>query len=166
MFAFEHFQITPDILLLGKAFGGGMPLAAFNSSKKIMSVLSHNPMLGHITTFGGHPVSCAASLAMLNTILESKFVEQVGEKENMFRKNLNHPLIINIRGKGLLLALEFENSDICSRIIGRCIENGVIVDNFMFAGSCIRIAPPLNISNQEIIASCKIINDSIEQIKN
>jgi acetylornithine/succinyldiaminopimelate/putrescine aminotransferase len=166
MFAFEHFDIIPDILLLGKAFGGGMPLAAFIASKEIMSVLSHNPVLGHITTFGGHPVSCAASIAMLNTIIESKFVEQVNEKEKLFRKNLIHTEIKNIRGKGLLLALEFENDDICKRIIDRCIYNGVIVDNFLFAGNCIRIAPPLNISHEEITSSCKIIIDSIEQIKN
>lgn len=166
LFAFEHFEITPDILLLGKAFGGGMPLAAFISSKEIMAVLSHNPVLGHITTFGGHPVSCAASFAMLDTLLQSKFVEQAEEKEKLFRKNLNNLTIKNIRGKGLLLALEFENSDICTSVIGRCIESGLIVDNFLFANECMRIAPPLNISNEEIIISCKIINDSIEQIKN
>jgi acetylornithine/succinyldiaminopimelate/putrescine aminotransferase len=166
MFAFEHFGITPDILLLGKAFGGGMPLAAFISSKEIMSALSHNPALGHITTFGGHPVSCAASIAALNTIIELKLTGQVNEKEEVFRKNLKHPSIKNIYGKGLLLALEFENDDICKRIIDRCLGNGVIVDNFLFAGNYMRIAPPLNISNEEIISSCKIIIDSIEQLNN
>jgi acetylornithine/succinyldiaminopimelate/putrescine aminotransferase len=166
MFAYQHFHITPDILLLGKAFGGGMPLAAFISSKEIMSVLSHNPPLGHITTFGGHPVSCTASFALLNIIVKDKLAEQAEAKENIFRQNLKHRLIKNISGKGLLLAVEFENDDLCRKIISQCIVNGVIVDCFLFASERMRIAPPLNISEKEILESCKIINQSIEQIKN
>ncbi|MBK5284181.1 MAG: aspartate aminotransferase family protein [Bacteroidia bacterium] len=166
MFAYEHFDVVPDILLVGKAFGGGMPLAAFISSKETMSVLSDNPALGHITTFGGHSVSCAASFALLNIIIRDKLTEQAAEKENLFRLNLKHTLIKNISGCGLLLAVEFENDDLCKRIISQCIENGVIVDSFLFAPECMRIAPPLNISHEELIESCKIINQSIEQIKN
>ena len=166
MFAFEHFDIVPDVLLLGKAFGGGIPLAAFVASKEIMSVLSHNPVLGHITTFGGHPVSCAASRAMLDTIISEKHVGTIAEKETMLRNQLTHKKILNIRGKGLFLALEFENEDICKRIIDRCIENGVIVDNFLFAQNCIRIAPPLNITKEEINSATEKILTSIEQIKN
>ena len=163
MFAFEHFGIVPDILLLGKAFGGGMPLGAFISSAEIMSSFTVNPALGHITTFGGHPVSCAAGYAVLNSVSRENLTDIIAEKENIFRQNLVHKAIKGITGSGLLLGIEFENERICKTIINNCIENGVITDNFLFASHKMRIAPPLNIPEKDILLACQII---IEQIKN
>ncbi len=166
MFAFEHFGIVPDILLLGKSFGGGMPLSAFISSKEIMSSLTVNPSLGHITTFGGHPVSCAAGFAALNIMRREKLLDTIAEKENIFRKYLVHKHIQSITGKGLLLGIEFENENTCKSIINDCIKSGVVTDNFLFAPNKMRIAPPLNISAEDIRLSSEIIMNSIEQIKN
>jgi acetylornithine/succinyldiaminopimelate/putrescine aminotransferase len=134
-----------------------MPIGAFVSSQEIMSTLSHNPILGHITTFGGHPVSCAASLATLNVILEEKLVASVSEKETLIRALLIHPKIKSIHGKGLLLALEFDSFEENKRIIDTCIENGVITDWFLFNSHSMRIAPPLTISLDEIKAACAVI---------
>ncbi|MFI5217920.1 MAG: aspartate aminotransferase family protein [Bacteroidia bacterium] len=160
MFAFEQHDFVPDILVLAKSLGGGMPLGTFISSKKIMSSLTNNPALGHITTFGGHPVSCAAGLATLNIILKMN-LKDVNEKEKLFRKNLVHPKIKNITGQGLLLAVEFENININKKIIKSCIGNGVIVDWFLFAEHKMRIAPPLTITNDCIIDCCKVILKSL-----
>jgi acetylornithine/succinyldiaminopimelate/putrescine aminotransferase len=164
MFAFEHAETTPDILLLGKAFGGGLPLAAFISSKEIMSTLSHSPALGHITTFGGHPLSCAAALAALKWMNEEKILSYIEEKEQLFRKLLIHPDIKSIRGKGLFLALQFENAGTNFAVISKCLENGLIADWFLFNDSAMRIAPPLIITEEQIKESCEIIIKSIEQI--
>ncbi|MEO6883923.1 MAG: aspartate aminotransferase family protein [Bacteroidia bacterium] len=161
LFAFEDYKIIPDILTLGKAMGGGMPVGAFVSSKKIMSMLSNNPVLGHITTFGGHPVSCAAALANLEILTSSENNFQVLEKEKLFRQYLKHPVIKSIRGKGLLLAIEFENFEINKKIIDRCIEKGVITDWFLFCSNAMRIAPPLIITKEEIKKACQIITESI-----
>ncbi len=163
LFAFEQYDFIPDVLVLAKGMGGGMPIGTFVSSKKIMNSLTSNPVLGHITTFGGHPVSCAASFATLKIIAEMNLKKEVGEKEKLFRKNLVNKRIKNIYGKGLLLAVEFENAETNKKIIKRCIENGVITDWFLFAENKMRIAPPLIISNDCIIKSCELILKSIDE---
>ena len=160
LFAFEHYGIVPDVLCLAKAFGGGMPLGAFISSKEIMSTLSNNPVLGHITTFGGQPVCCAASLAALQ-ILTAKPSLNVKKKGELFKKLLVHPRIKEVRGEGLLLAVQFASEEENKKIISRCIENAVVVDWFLFRPDAMRIAPPLVITEKEIISACKIILKSI-----
>ncbi len=161
LFAFEHFGIVPDILLLAKALGGGMPVGAFISSHQIMSALKDNPILGHITTFGGHPVCCAAGLAALQALLDEQLIDGVAEKEALFRTLLVHPAIKTIRGKGLMLAVELESFDLNKKIIDRCIENGVITDWFLHCSNSMRIAPPLIISHDEIRKACKVITEAI-----
>ncbi|MGF7079921.1 aspartate aminotransferase family protein [Mucilaginibacter sp. UYCu711] len=161
LFAFEHFGIVPDILLLAKALGGGMPLGAFISSNKIMGALKENPILGHITTFGGHPVCCAAGLAALEVLLNDNLIAQVTEKETLMRSLLVHPTIKQIRGIGLMLAIELENFDLNKKIIDRCIERGVITDWFLHCDNSMRIAPPLIISDDEIKTACAVIVEAI-----
>ena len=161
MFAFEHFEIIPDILLLAKGMGGGMPIGAFISSKEIMSVLSKDPILGHITTFGGHPVSCAAGSACLSVIQEEELIQSVQKKEVLFRKLLNHEQITEIRGKGLMLSVQLKNSQQLFSSIDKCTANGIVTDWFLFCDSAMRIARPLNISEEQITEACNIINDSI-----
>ena len=161
MFAFEHFNIIPDILLLAKGMGGGMPIGAFVASNELMSTLSHDPILGHITTFGGHPVSCAAGQACLSVIQEENLLEGIEKKEQLFRKLLNHPEIQEIRGKGLMLAVQLRDSEQLFPAIDRCIENGIVTDWFLFCDSAMRIAPPLTITEEEIAEACAIINESI-----
>lgn len=162
LFGFEHYGIVPDILLLAKAFGGGMPLGAFVSSKEIMSALTENPVLGHITTFGGHPVCCAAGLAAFEILLREELVARVEAKGKLFEALLVHPKIKSKRRSGLMMALEFGSFEENKKIIDRCIENGVLTDWFLFAPHCMRIAPPLIISEEEIHASCRIIMDAME----
>jgi acetylornithine/succinyldiaminopimelate/putrescine aminotransferase len=164
MFAFEQYQFVPDILCLSKSLGGGMPLGAFISSTSIMQSLAHEPMLGHITTFGGHPVCCAAGLAALNYLIDNKVVETVANKEELFRKKLIHSHIKEIRGRGLMLALQFDSFDTNKRIIDCCIKNGLISDWFLFCDNAMRLAPPLIISNDEIEEACNIILKSIDEI--
>ena len=161
LFAFEHFDIVPDVLLLAKALGGGMPVGAFISSSQIMASLKENPMLGHITTFGGHPVCCAAGLAALEVLLNEKLVEQVQEKGNLFFELLVHPAIKEVRGKGLMLAIELENFKSNKKVIDRCMENGVVVDWFLHCTNSMRIAPPLVISAEEIKKACAVIIEAI-----
>jgi acetylornithine/succinyldiaminopimelate/putrescine aminotransferase len=162
LFAFEHFNIEPDILLLAKALGGGMPVGAFISSNAIMSALKENPILGHITTFGGHPVCCSAGLAALEALLNENLLNGVAEKERLFRNYLTHPAIKEIRGKGLMLAVELESFELNKKIIDRCIENGVITDWFLHCSNSMRIAPPLIITHQQIKHACEIIIEAIE----
>jgi acetylornithine/succinyldiaminopimelate/putrescine aminotransferase len=157
LFAFEHYGITPDILCLAKGMGGGMPIGAFISSKEIMQSLTHHPMLGHITTFGGHPVCAAAAMATLQIIIDEKLETQAAAKEILFREKLKHPKIKEIRGKGLLLALQFESFEQNKIIIDKCIDKGLITDWFLFNSSAMRIAPPLNISNEQIEWACEIL---------
>ena len=164
LFCFEHENVIPDILLLSKAFGGGMPLGAFISSVEIMTSLSRNPALGHITTFGGHPVCCAASLAAMLQLTETTIMDAADSKEKLFRKKLQHPLISEIRGKGLFLSLQFPGEEMNRKIIKRCVEKGVLVDWFLFAPASMRIAPPLIITEEEIVASCDIILESLNEI--
>ena len=157
LFAFEHFGFIPDILCLAKGMGGGMPIGAFISSKKIMASLTHNPILGHITTFGGHPVCCAASEATLKVLIDEKLVEAVQKKELLLRTLLKHPKIKAINGMGLLLSVEFESYEQNKTIIDKCIENGVITDWFLFNSHSMRIAPPLTITEEEIKSACSTI---------
>ena len=157
LFGFEHFEIVPDILLLAKGIGGGMPIGAFVSSREIMMSLATNPILGHITTFGGHPVSCAAALATLQTILSENVVAGVMEKGELFKSLLVHPAIREVRGQGLMIAVEFENFEINKRVIDACIEDGVISDWFLHCSNSMRIAPPLIISKEEIKWACDVI---------
>ncbi|MBD3627248.1 aspartate aminotransferase family protein [Cyclobacterium sp.] len=159
--AFEHFDIQPDILVCAKGMGGGMPIGAFISSREIMSVLKNNPLLGHITTFGGHPVSAAASLATIQVIHEEKLTAQVAQKALLFRELLDHPKITGIRNKGLMMALSFDSFEVLKPIIDRCIANGVITDWFLFCDNAMRIAPPLTISEEEIRLACSRIIASI-----
>ncbi|MBL7112300.1 MAG: aspartate aminotransferase family protein [Bacteroidales bacterium] len=158
LFAFESYGIIPDILVLAKSLGGGMPLGAFIASSEIQSVLRNNPALGHITTFGGHPVSCAAGLAALKVLTEDKSIlEGVIRKGNLFRKKLVHSKIKEIRGKGLLLAVELQNPEQVSIFMKIALEQGIISDQFLFCNSAFRISPPLTITEEEIVEICEII---------
>ena len=158
LWAFEQFDVVPDILLLGKALGGGMPLGAFIADKKIMDSLTHNPVLGHINTFGGHPVSCAAGLAAFEVLLDEKLVDGVNEKEALFLSLLKHTKIKALRSRGLMMAVEFDSFEMNKKIIDALILEGVFTDWFLFAANCLRIVPPLTISKDEIAAACgKII---------
>jgi acetylornithine/succinyldiaminopimelate/putrescine aminotransferase len=164
LWAFEQFDILPDILLLGKALGGGMPLGAFIANRDIMVALSNDPVLGHITTFGGHPVCCAAGKAAFEVLLEEKLLADVFEKEQCFRSSLQHSLIKAIRSRGLMMALEFSSDNICKKVIELSVEKGVFTDWFLFAPHCLRIAPPLTITKEEIEEACMILRDVMSQI--
>lgn len=157
LWAFEAFGIVPDVLLLAKSFGGGLPLGAFISSQKIMNSLSNDPVLGHITTFGGHPVSCAAGLASLQFLLKSGLISQVLEKEKLFRSLLVHPKIVEIRSAGLLMAVDLGDAARVQSVIKFCLKNGVLTDWFLFNDRSLRIAPPLIISEEEIRFACRIL---------
>ncbi len=162
LFAFEQYGIVPDILTLGKAFGAGMPLSAFISSKKIMQSLGSKPILGHITTFGGHPVCCAASLAGLKYLIKKNYTDQVKLKSNMIVKLLkNNKKIKAIRASGLLIGLELKNNEVLMQAIDRCFEKGLITDWFLYNNKTMRLAPPLTISAKQIQKACKIINESL-----
>jgi len=156
LWGFEHFGAEPDILLLGKALGGGMPLGAFIAEKKLMDHLADNPFLGHITTFGGHPVCCAAGKAAFQVLLQGDF--KVEQKHDFFRSLLKHPAIRSIRSFGLWMALEFENFETCKKVIDGCIKNGVLTDWFLFAPHCLRISPPLTITEEQLAYSANVIN--------
>jgi acetylornithine/N-succinyldiaminopimelate aminotransferase len=157
MWAFEQFGIVPDVLLLGKALGGGLPLGAFISSRENMMTLAADPVLGHITTFGGHPVCCAAGMASMKVLLESEAIKEVETKSALFEKYLQHPSIKSVRRSGLLIAIEFSSFEENKHIIDRCLEKGVFTDWFLFAPHCLRIAPSLLISNEEIETACRKI---------
>ncbi|RAK00400.1 acetylornithine/succinyldiaminopimelate/putrescine aminotransferase [Larkinella arboricola] len=159
--AFEGFGVVPDVVVCAKGMGGGMPIGAFISSAEIMGVFKNNPILGHITTFGGHPVSAAASLATLRVIQDEQLYQQVEAKGQLFRQLLVHPAIREIRGKGLMLAAEFDSFDRLKPIIDRAIVNGVITDWFLFCDNSMRIAPPLIITEEQIRAACAVILDAI-----
>jgi len=161
LWAFEQFGVVPDILLLGKALGGGMPLGAFVADKKIMDSFTNNPVLGHINTFGGHPVCCAAGLAAFEVLLEERLIDTVKQKEQCFLSLLKHPAIKSVRSRGLMLAVEFEDYKTNKAIIDKLIEQGVFTDWFLFASNCLRIAPPLTISEEEIKMACQVILSSI-----
>lgn len=161
LFAFEHFNIIPDILVLAKGIGGGMPLGAFIAPKELMDVIKINPMLGHITTFGGHPVSCAAARASLRVIQDEKLVEKVAEKADLFRSELDIPQIREIRGLGLMMCLQLDSFDQVYQVSNECAKMGLIIDWYLHCETALRIAPPLTITDEEIKAACKIIRKSI-----
>jgi len=163
LFAFQQYGIMPDVITVAKGMGGGLPLGAFISSKTLMECLADHPPLSHITTFGGNPVCCAAALETLRIIISEKLAEQALEKEKIIRKYLLHPNIKNIRGNGLLLALELNQKSDMKKIITYCLNKGLILDNFLFNENCIRIAPPLTILPKEIKKACKIILKSLDQ---
>jgi len=169
MFAIDRFGVVPDILLLAKALGGGMPLGAFISSGKIMSTLTFNPSLGHITTFGGHPVCCAAGLASLDVIIEEKLVEACSLKSELFKKELNHPLISGVRGEGLLLAVQLKAPEYVQFAVAHAPEHGIILDYFLFCNDAFRIASPLIISEKEIITACvqlkSLLDEAMSKVK-
>jgi acetylornithine/succinyldiaminopimelate/putrescine aminotransferase len=162
LFAFEQYGIVPDILLLAKAMGGGMPIGAFLADRSIMQALSHDPILGHITTFGGHPVNCAAGLATLRTLLQEPFIEQVKTKEALFRSLLRHHQIKEIRSAGLLMAIQLDSFTAVQTVIRYCLEKGLIIDWFLFNSEALRIAPPLIINEAEIRQACQIIKEGLD----
>ena len=164
LFAFEQFDIVPDIICFAKGIGGGMPIGAFVSSREIMSVFKTDPVLGHITTFGGHPVSCAAAFANLQALLEEGWVDQVFAKEDLFRKLLVHKKIKKLRGKGLFLAMDMRDNKQVQDLIKILLDKGIIVDWFLFRDDSIRIAPPLIITIKEIEEACQLIIEALDQI--
>ncbi|MCS3799847.1 aspartate aminotransferase family protein [Niastella sp. OAS944] len=165
LWGFEQFNIVPDIVLMGKALGGGMPLGAFIADQKIMQVLTENPVLGHITTFGGHPVCCAAGLAAAKVLVKENIIDQVQSKAALFREMLQHPLIKAVRANGLLIALEFESFEINKKIIDGCLERGLLTDWFLFAPECMRIAPPLTVTEKEIKKAVKTILEVLDSVQ-
>lgn len=162
--AFEQFDVIPDILTMAKAMGGGLPIGCFAASNNMMRSLSHNPELGHITTFGGNPVCCASSLATIKVILEENLLDDVEQKGQLFEALLQHKSIIEIRRKGLLFAIEFESAEIVNEIVQNCIDKGVICYWFLSNPHAFRIAPPLTITNDEIKIACKVIMQAIDKI--
>lgn len=166
LWAFEQYGIVPDILLLGKALGGGMPLGAFISNHKLMNTLTYNPVLGHITTFGGHPVSCAAGKAAMEVLLKGNYIKTVSKKEVILKEQLVHPAIISSQSKGLWMSLQFASDDLCRRIVHQCVQNGLITDWFLFAPDRLRIAPPLIITEEELKQVCSLILKSIDKVLN
>ncbi|MGA0373164.1 MAG: aspartate aminotransferase family protein [Flavobacteriaceae bacterium] len=164
MFGFENFDVIPDIVIMGKALGGGLPIGAFSASKKLMEKLEDKPKLGHITTFGGNPVVATAALTTINEIISSKLIQQMDKKEEIFRKNLKHPMIKKIHGKGLMLAPIFESPEIPNFLVPRCVEKGLLLFWLLWEKKAIRISPPLNISEEEIDIGCQIIRETLDEI--
>lgn len=164
LFGFENYNCIPDILVTGKGLGGGMPIGAFTASNKMMSYLKDHPKLGHITTFGGHPVIAAAALATLSEVLKSNLIAETLEKEKIIREHLKHPLIQKMRGKGLMLAAITPSAEITSEVILKCQEEGLILYWLLFEPRAIRITPPLTISNKELIKGCEIIKKVLNTI--
>ncbi|WP_405223687.1 aspartate aminotransferase family protein [Dokdonia sp. Asnod1-B02] len=164
LFGFEHYNAVPDILVTGKGLGGGMPIGAFTASQEIMSLLSDNPKLGHITTFGGHPVIAAAALATLQEITESNLMQEALEKEELIRSLLVHPLITEIRGRGLMLAAITPSAEIASEVILKCQDRGLILFWLLFESTAIRITPPLTISTDEIKEGCEILLGALNEV--
>lgn len=169
MFACERFNVTPDIIVLAKALGGGMPLGAFISSKKIMSALAANPPLGHITTFGGHPVCCAAGLASLEVIIGENLVRESERKSSLIKRTLKHQAIKEIRGEGLLLAVRLSDNESITYAVSHAPDHGLILDYFLFCGDSFRIAPPLTITDEEIKHACdklsKLLDDVVKNTR-
>ena len=166
LFAFEHYGIIPDILVYGKGLGGGFQIGALSSSFNNMSLFKENPILGHITTFGGHPVISAAAYANLKETLASGIIGLVNQKESLFRKYLKHELIDEIRGKGLMLAIILKENKITSKLVSKSLEKGLVLFYLLFETKAVRITPPLTISNNEIKEGCKIILQTLDEIKN
>lgn len=165
LFGFQHYNCTPDILVSGKGLGGGLPIGAFTASNKLMDLLMDTPKLGHITTFGGHPIIAASALATLQEVTESNLMRETVEKEQLFRKLLVHPLIEDIRGRGLMLALITPSETITNNLILKCQEAGLILFWLLFEPKAVRITPPLTISKEEIIEGCTIIIDILNDLQ-
>jgi acetylornithine/N-succinyldiaminopimelate aminotransferase len=166
LFGFQNYDVIPDVIVMGKGMGGGMPVGAFTAAASMMDLLSHDPKLGHITTFGGHPVIAAACLATLQELTETKLMAQTLEKEQLFRSLLVHPLIKEIRGRGLMLAAMTETPEITNEIVLRCHKRGLILFWLLFEGCAVRITPPLTISEDEIRKGCKILHEVLDEIAN
>jgi len=166
LWGFEHFDISPDILLLGKALGGGMPLGAFIADKVLMDAFTENPVLGHITTFGGHPVCCAAGMAAMKALLDEGMIKSVKGNTELFKSLLVHPTIKAVHSFGLWLAVEFDSFETNKRVIDKCIEEGVLTDWFLFAADCLRISPPLIITDEQIKHTSSIILNALQLLKN
>ncbi len=166
LFAFQKYGVIPDILILAKAMGGGLPLGAFIASQEIMDSLTHHPELGHITTFGGHPLSCAAGLAAWKYLLSSDILKTIPEKEEIIRKKMKHPLIKELRGTGLLFAVDMPDGGIADKAVRLALEKGVISDWFLFREEAFRISPPLTISNEELEKGCDLLLETLEEMKN
>ena len=164
LFGFQNYDVVPDVVVMGKGMGGGMPVGAFTASSAMMDLLSHNPKLGHITTFGGHPVIAAASLATLKEITETSLMSDALAKEKLFRSLLVHPLIEEVRGKGLMLAAMTKTPEITNEVILKCQDKGLILFWLLFEGCAIRITPPLTISEEEIREGCAIILQVMDEI--
>ena len=166
LFGYENYNVVPDVVIIGKGMAGGMPVGGFIANEKYMDLLTHDPKLGHITTFGGHPVIAAASLATLQEILEKDYTAQSLAKEKLFRTLLVHPLIEEIRGKGLMLAAMTKNPEITNKVILKCQDKGLILFWLLFEGCAIRITPPLTISEEEIKEGCAIILEAMDEVMN
>ncbi|MCH4824322.1 aspartate aminotransferase family protein [Gramella lutea] len=166
LFGFENFKVVPDIVALGKGMGGGLPIGAFSASEELMDLLMDNPKLGHITTFGGNPLIASAALATLREITDTDLIQQGLEKEKLFRKHLQHPLIEEIRGKGLMLALILKSAEIADKVVLRAKEKQLILFWLLFEKRAVRLTPPLTISNEEILKGCGIIVDILCEIEN
>lgn len=164
LWAFWSVGVVPDVLLLGKALGGGMPLGAFITDKKWMDLLTDRPVLGHITTFGGHPVCCAAGLAAFEALLDEKWIEQVHEKEHLLLEALFHPKIVSVRSAGLWMAIEFEDATACKKVIDQVLEKGVLTDWFLFAPHCLRISPPLIIHPEQLKRAAALIVEACDAL--
>ena len=164
LFAFEHFGIVPDIVAMGKGMASGLPVGAFITSNKIMSSLKQNPQLGHITTFGGNPVIAAASLELLNVIEDEKLMEDIDRKEQLFRENLQHPKIKTIHGKGLMLAPELSSPEYTIKVQAECMNRGLILFFLMYSIENLRITPPINISDEDIIKGCTILKSVLDDL--
>ena len=164
LFAFQHYGMEPDILLLAKGMGGGMPIGAFVAGKAVMDVIKENPMLGHITTFGGHPVSAAAALASLNVILDERLVADVERKSGLFRQYLQHPLIREIRGIGLMLCIQLDTFEQVADVSSYCAEHGMIIDWFLHCSTALRVSPPLIINDEEIKLACHTILNALDRL--
>ena len=163
-FGFEHYNCVPDIVVTGKGLGGGMPIGAFISSYENMSLLKENPMLGHVTTFGGHPVIAAAALATVKEITETNLMDETLRKEQLIKDCLQHPAIKEIRGKGLMLALMMENADVAADVVLKCMDEGLLLFFLLFEKRAVRISPPLTISDEEIRIGCEIIIKVINEV--
>ena len=163
LWRFEGFKTIPDVLVLGKALGGGMPLGAFIADQKLMKTFTENPVLGHITTFGGHPVSCAAGMAAMKVLLEENLIDHIHEKENLFLSSVSHKKIRSCRSCGLWLSLDFESFDINKKVIDNCIEAGLMTDWFLFSPNSLRISPPLIISTEQIIRAAEILKAAMDK---
>jgi acetylornithine/succinyldiaminopimelate/putrescine aminotransferase len=165
LFAFEHYEIIPDILVYGKGLGGGFPIGALSSSFENMSLFKENPILGHITTFGGHPVISAAAHANLKETLDSGLMADINKKEKLFRKYLNHELIQEVRGKGLMLAIILKERKNTTKLVSKCLEKGLILFYLLFETKAVRITPPLTINDKEIKIGCEIILEVLDDVK-